>query len=83
MVLCRVNVYGVSPEDLVTIKNYYFFALEKIEEHEGYITLNAMGGELCRGVNDFGEKCNECRYHPEVINKYLRKQDKFTFGEAR
>ena len=81
MVLCRVKVYGVSEEDLVTIKNYYFFPLEKPEEHDDHIVLNAMGGELCRGVNDFGEDCRECRYQPEVIKKYLRKQEKFEFKE--
>lgn len=82
MVLCRVNVYGVTQEDLITIENYYFFPLEKVEKHDGYITLNAMGGELCEGVNDFSEKCDECRYQPEVIIKYLRKQEEFTFGEV-
>lgn len=79
MVLCRVKVYGVSEKDMATIKNYYFFPLEKPEEHNGYIVLNAMGGELCKGVNDFGEGCGKCRYQPEVIKKYLRNQGKFEF----
>jgi hypothetical protein len=81
MVLCRVKVFGVSEEDLATIKNYYFFPLEKPEEHKDHIALNAMGGDLCRGVNDFGEECRDCRYHPEVVKKYLRKQDKFELRE--
>ncbi len=75
--LCRVRVYGVSPEDLLTIKSYYFFALEKPEEHGEYITLNAMGGEPCSGTNDFGESCRECRYQPEIVRKYLRRQKTF------
>ena len=80
MVLCRVNIEGVTEEDLVTINSYYVFPLEKPEIHEGYITMNAMGGgELCKGKNDFKEKCPDCRYHPEVVKKYLRKQKKFSF----
>jgi hypothetical protein len=35
-----------------------------------------MGGEKCNGINDFGENCKECRYQPEVVLRYLRKQEK-------
>lgn len=81
MVLCRVNLHNVTPEDIVTLKSYYFFPLEKIEEQEGRVILNAMGGELCSGTNDFGEDCKECRYAPEIVRKYLKKEKKITIGK--
>ncbi len=76
MVLCRVKLDGVTKEDLVAMRSYYFFKLEQVEEEDGSVILNAMGGEKCNGINDFGENCKECRYQPEVVLRYLRKQEK-------
>lgn len=72
--LCRVNLLDVSKEDLEILKAFFFTPLDKIEERNGRIILNYMGGELCKGINDFGDTCKECRYQPEIVLKYLRRQ---------
>lgn len=70
--LCRVRLLDVSQEDLEVIQSFFFDPLEEVEVCEGEVTLNYMGGEPCSGKNDFGEGCEECRYMPQVVKKYLR-----------
>jgi|Deesub1362A_J573_1020465.scaffolds.fasta_scaffold10293_3 hypothetical protein len=80
--LCRVKLLEVSEEDLEVIKSFFLDPMEKVEVHEGEVTLNYMGGELCPGENDFGEHCGECRYMPYVVRKYLKK-GKYTLPEKK
>jgi len=70
--LCRVKLLGVSEEDLEVINSFFFDPHERVEVGEGWVRLSYMGGEPCRGKNDFGEGCGECRYMPQVVKKYLR-----------
>ncbi len=70
--LCRVTLLEVSEEDIEAIKSFFFDPLEKVEVRKGEVSLSYMGGELCRGENDFGERCGDCRYMPYVVRKYLR-----------
>ncbi len=80
--LCRVKLLDVSEDDLEVIKSFFFDPMEKVEVSKGEVTLNYMGGEPCRGKNDFGERCGECRYMPYVVRKYL-KQGKYTLPEKK
>ncbi|MEE8359009.1 MAG: hypothetical protein V3R82_06330 [Candidatus Hydrothermarchaeales archaeon] len=81
MVLCRVNLFNVTDEDLAILKSFYFTPLEQLEvEDDGRVILNFMGGDLCEGINDFGDPCKGCRYQPEIVLRYLRKQSEIKIG---
>jgi len=82
--LCQVHLTGVTSEERQMRDYLFFHPYDKIEERDGALVLNYGGGQLCRGRNDFGEACGDCRYAPYMIRRILQRQKSFSFGkEAR
>ncbi|MGP8050920.1 MAG: hypothetical protein ACLPYB_09945 [Desulfobaccales bacterium] len=79
--LCQVHLKGVSAEEKELLECAFFHPYDKLEERNGELVMNYMGGKLCRGVNDFGERCGDCRYMPYMVRKILRRQKDFAFGK--
>lgn len=79
--LCQVHLKGVITEEKELLESIFFHPYDKLEERDGTLMMNYMGGRLCLGVNDFGEGCKECRYMPYIVRKILRRQNEFTFGK--
>ena len=81
MVLCKVNIENVTKEDQEIIKSFYFTPLETPEiSEDNTVVLNFMGGTKCKGTNEHGDKCIECRFQPEIVLRYLRKQKEIKIG---
>lgn len=79
--LCQVHLTGVTPEEKDILEHLFFHPMDKLEERNGSLIMNFMGGKLCPGTNDFGEGCHDCRYMPFVVRKILRRQTEFKFGK--
>ena len=79
--LCQVHLKGVTTEEKELLDSIFFHPYDKLEERNGTLIMNYMGGKLCLGTNDFGEKCGDCRYMPYIVRKILRRQKEFFFGK--
>lgn len=79
--LCQVHLKGVTTEEKELLESMFFHPYDKLEERNGTLIMNYMGGKLCLGTNDFGEKCGDCRYMPYIVRKILRRQKEFVFGK--
>lgn len=80
--LCQVHLTGVTPEERDLLDTLFFHPYDKLEQRNGALVMNYGGGMLCRGINDFGERCGDCRYMPYLVRKILRRQSTFTFGRG-
>jgi hypothetical protein len=78
--LCQVHLTAHTPEEKDLVNYLFFHPYDKVTEKDGAVILNYGGGNLCRGKNDFGEGCKECRYAPLLIRKILGRQDSYKFG---
>jgi hypothetical protein len=81
--LCQVHLTGVQPDEKEVLDALFFHHYDKLEERNGSLIMNFMGGKLCLGTNDFGEGCGSCRYMPFVVRKILKRQNRFVFGKAQ
>ncbi len=79
--LCQVHLEGITAEEKELLDILFFHPYDKLEERDGALIMNYMGGKLCRGINDFGEGCGGCRYMPYIVRKILKRQKEFTFGK--
>lgn len=80
--LCQVHLTGVTEEEKGILDAFFFHPYDKLEDREGTLIMNYMGGKLCPGSNDFDESCGECRYMPFFVRKILRRQSEFSFGRS-
>jgi len=80
-VLCQVNLKDVTADEREILDAFFFHPYDKLEEIDGALMMNYMGGKLCLGTNDFSEACGLCRYMPVVVRKILKRQTEFTFGK--
>lgn len=78
--LCQVHLKEVSDGERELLDYMFFHPLDKLEERDEAVILNYGGGKLCRGSNDFGESCGNCRYMPYFIRQILQRQKALTFG---
>ncbi len=81
MTLCQVHLRGVCSEEKELLDSMFFHPYDKLEERDGRMIMNYGGGKVCQGINDFQEKCRDCRYVPWVVRKILRRQTEFQFGK--
>lgn len=79
--LCQVHLKGVTEEEKEILNAFFFHPYDKLEERDGTLIMNYMGGKLCLGTNDFGEVCGSCRYMPVVVRRILKRQTEFAFGK--
>ncbi len=79
--LCQVHLKEVSGEEREILDAFFFHPYDKLEERDGTLIMNYMGGKLCMGTNDFSESCGNCRYMPVVVRKILKRQTEFAFGK--
>lgn len=79
--LCQVHLTEVTAEEKDILDHLFFHPMDKLEECNGGLMMNFMGGKLCHGTNDFGENCKNCRYMPFVVRKILRRQTQYQFGK--
>jgi hypothetical protein len=81
MKLCKVHLEGYTPEEKELLDLMFFHPYDKLEEDDGRLIMNYGSGEVCPGINDFGEDCKQCRYVPFFVRRILRRQENFVFGE--
>lgn len=79
--LCQVHLKGITADEKELLDVLFFHPYDKLEERNGALIMNYMGGKLCPGINDFGEGCGGCRYMPYMVRKILKRQKDFTFGK--
>ena len=80
--LCQVILKDVTGDEKAVLDSFFFHPYDKMEEVDGELMLNYMGGKLCQGSNDFSESCGNCRYMPVVVRKILKRQTEFVFGKV-
>ena len=79
--LCQVHLTGITEEKKQLLDTFFFHPFDKLEERNGALVMNYGGGKLCRGNNDFGEGCKDCRFVPYFVRKILKRQKVFVFGK--
>ena len=79
--LCQVHLVGETSEEREILNAFFFHPNDKLEERNGVLIMNYMGGKLCQGNNDFNEPCGLCRYMPVVVRRILARQTEFAFGK--
>lgn len=81
MQLCKVHLEAYTPQEKEILDLMFFHPYDKLEEYDGKLIMNYGSGEICKGANDFGEDCKNCRYIPYVVRKILIRQENFVFGK--